>query len=126
MVSLKGLFNSKAREVRRLNKDAPNIVEYTLQCFRPETVRGIANATREHLERVHAHYPGTHDGWKQAVADYEGLHREARRRRDDVTLTAYTFVLIYIRAEVQGEACRLARDAIDGFVDAHAETAPAD
>jgi hypothetical protein len=119
--NLKHLFDSTGREVKRLNRDAPNIVEYALQCFRPDVVRGIADATREHLERVHAHYPGSREGWKQAVADYERLHREARRARDDVTLTAFTFVLIYIRAEVQGEACRPARDAIDGFVDAHAD-----
>jgi hypothetical protein len=111
------LFDSPAREIKRLNKDAPNIVEYALQCFRREVIRGVANNTRQHLERVHAHYPGNLDGWKQAVADYERMHREARSKRDDVTLTAFTFVLIYIRAEVQGEACRPARDVIDAFID---------
>jgi len=118
------LFDSTAREIKRLNKDAPNIVEYAVQCFRPDVVRGIANATREHLARVHEHYPGTQEGWKQAVTDYQRLHSEARRSRDDVTLTAFTFVLIYIRAEVQGETCRLARDVIDAFVDEHADAAP--
>ena len=120
MFNLTSLFDSTAREVKRLNKDAPNIIEYALQCFRPDVVRGIADTTRQHLARVHAHYPGTQDGWKQAVADYERLHREARGRRDDVALTAFTFVLIYIRAEVRGEVCRPARDAIDAFVDRHA------
>lgn len=125
MIDLMKLFDSTAREVKRLNKDAPNIVEYARQCFRADMVRGIANATREHLARVHSAYPGNRDGWKQAVADYRRLHREARRRRDDVALTAFTFVLIYIRAEVQGEACQLARDTIDGFVEEHADAAQA-
>ena len=125
MFNLTSLFDSTAREIKRLNKDAPNIVEYASQCFRAETVRAIADTTRQHLERAHAHYPGNRDGWRQAVADYERLHREARGRRDDVALTAFTFVLIYIRAEVQGEACRPARDAIDAFIDEHADAARA-
>jgi len=119
------LFDSTAREIKRLNRDAPNIREYALQCFGADVVRGIANATRQHLERVHAHYPGNREGWKQAVADYERHHREARGNRDDVALTAFTFVLIYIRAEVQGEACRSARDVIERFVDEHADPAEA-
>ena len=65
------LFDSTAREIKRLNKDAPNIVEYARQCFRVETVRAIADTTRQHLERAHAHYPGNREGWKQAVIDYE-------------------------------------------------------
>jgi hypothetical protein len=117
------LFDSTAREIKRLNKDAPNIVEYARQCFRVETVRAIADTTRQHLERAHAHYPGNREGWKQAVIDYERMHREARSGRDDVALTAFTLVLIYIRAEVQGEACRAARDAIDAFIDEWAQPA---
>ena len=117
------LFDSTAREIKRLNKDAPNIVEYALQCFRPDVVRGIADTTRQHLERAHSHYPGNREGWKQAVIDYERMHREARSGRDDVALTAFTLVLIYIRAEVQGEACRAARDAIDAFIDEWAQPA---
>lgn len=123
MLSLKKLFYSPAREIRRLNTDAPNIVQYALQCFTPAMVRGIANATREQLARVHSVYPGNQDGWELAVKDYQRLHRDARRSRDDVALTAYTFVLIYIRAEVHGEACRLARDTIDGFIAEHGDAA---
>ena len=121
MFGLGKLLDSAAREVKRLNKDASNIVEYTRQCFRIPTVKAIAAATRQHLDRVHGAYPGDRVGWKQAVADYERLHREAKKQRDDVSLTAFTFVLIYIRAEARGEACRPARDAIDGFVDEWAE-----
>ena len=121
MFGLGKLLDSAAREVKRLNKDAPNIVDYACQCFRIPTVTAIAAATRQHLERAHSHYPGNREGWKQAVVDYERMHREARSRRDDVALTAFTFVLIYIRAEARGEACRPARDAIDGFVDEWAD-----
>lgn len=117
MFGLSKLFHSTAREVKRLNKDAPAIVEYARQCFRIETIKRIAAAAREHLERVHSIYPGDQAGFKQAVADYQRMHREARRQRDDVALTAFTFVLIYIRAEAQGEPCRAARDAVDAFID---------
>jgi len=33
-----------------------------------------------------------------------------------VAFTAFTLVLIYLRAEAPGDACGPARDAIDGFL----------
>ena len=34
----------------------------------------------------------------------------------DAALTAFTLVQIYLRAEIQGEACKPACDAIDQFI----------
>ena len=112
-----GLFGGKAKsEIRRLNKDAPNIIDYAYQSFRTETVRDIALLTAEHLDRVEEVYGGDPLGPKRAIAEYENLHKEARRRRDDVALTAFTLLLVYQRAEVQGEVCQPARDAIKQFI----------
>ncbi len=79
-------------------------------------VRDIALLMAEHFDRVEEVYSGDPLGPKRAIAEYESLHKEARRRRDDVALTAFTLMLIYQRAEVQGEACQPARDAIKQFM----------
>ncbi len=118
-----GLFGNKTkREIRQLNKDAPNIIVYSYQSLRTETVRDAALMTAEHLERVRQVYKDDPLGPKRAIAEYETLHKEAVRWHDDVALTAFTLVLIYVRAELQGEACAPARQAIDDFMDqwAHA------
>ncbi len=113
----------RKREIKQLNKDAPAIIEYAYQSFRTETVRDAALMTREHLDRVARIYKDDPLGPKRAIVEYQSLHSEAQRRRDDVALTACTLMLIYLRAEVQGAPCLPARKAIDRFIDdwAHAE-----
>ena len=119
-----GLFGNKSeREIRRLNKDAPNIIEYSYQSLSNETVRKAALMTAKHLERVHRVFEDDLKGAKRAIAEYQTLHKEAVRRHDYVALTAFTLLLIYVRAELQGEACRPARQAIDDFVDQWAHAA---
>lgn len=114
-----GLFGNKTqREVKRLNKDAPNMVDYTNQCFRGERVREIAVETRRHLERAYAVYGTANIDLRRAIAEHETFHREARRNNNQVKLTAYTLSLIYLRAEVQGDPCAQARAAIDDFMEA--------
>ena len=119
-----GLFGGRSKgEIRRLNKDAPGVIDYAYQSFRTETVRDVALLMAEHLDRVEEVYGGDPLGPKRAIVEYESLHKEARRRRDDVALTAFTLMLIYQRAEVQGEACQPARDAIKQFMADWAHTA---
>ena len=120
-----GLFGDKTqRDIRQINKAAPEIIEYAYQCFRTETVRNSALLTREHLDRVHAIYKDDPLGPKRAIAEYQNLHREARQRRDDAALTAFTLVMIYVRAEVQGEACAPARQAIEELMAQWAHATP--
>ncbi|MBC8339114.1 MAG: hypothetical protein ISR51_09060 [Rhodospirillales bacterium] len=106
----------KATDVRRLNKDAPIIIEHARQTLRPERMPEIAKATAEHLERSHKIFEPTSVGLKRAILEYQRLHQEARRQRDDVSLTAFTLVQIYIRAEDYGEVCRPALDTINAFL----------
>ena len=122
-----GLFGDKtAREVRRLNKDAPELVEFTYQSFRSELVRSVALETRKNIDRARRIYGTEAIDLKRAVAEYQTFHREAKRTRDQVALTAFTLVLIYLRAELQGAACGPARAAIDGFMGEWAHAAGCD
>ncbi len=102
--------------IQRLNKDAPIIIEYARQTTRPDNMREIARLTAQHLERAHKIFEPTSIGLKRAIDEYQRLHKEARWQRDNVTLSVFTLVLIYIRAEGMGEDCRPAIDAIDDFI----------
>lgn len=79
-------------------------------------LRDIALRTAEHLERAHKVFEPDAIGLKRAILEYERLHREARDQRDEVSLSAFTLVLIYIRAEALGEASRPAVDTINDFI----------
>ncbi len=112
-----GLFGGKSKhEIQRLNKDAGEIIEYARQCFRMETVRDAALITAEHLARAHKIFEPEVIGLKRGIDEYKRLHAEARRKRDDAALTAFTLVQIYLRSEIQGEACKPARNTIDQFI----------
>ena len=112
-----GLFGNKSeREARRLNKDAGVIIEHARLTFRAEMIRDIALMTAEHLERTHRIFEPGVIGFKRGIMEYKRLHGEAQRRRDDVPLSAFTLVQIYLRAEIEGDACQPARDTIDDFI----------
>ena len=106
----------RASDVRRLNTDAPIILEHARQTLHPERMPEIAKATNEHLKRCHKIFEPTPVGLKRAILEYKRLHQEARRQRDDVLLTAFTLVQIHIRAEDMGDDCQAALDTIDGFL----------
>ena len=112
-----GLFGDKTpREARRLNRDAPVIIEHARQTLPVGRIRDIALRTVEHLERVHKVFEPNAIGLKRAILEYKRLHQEARNHRDEVSLSAFTLVQIYIRAEALGEAGRPAVGAIDDFI----------
>ncbi len=112
-----GLFGNKSeREARRLNRDAPVIIEHARQTFRGDRLRNIALRTAEHLERVHKVFEPNAIGLKRAILEYKRLHLEARNQHDEVSLSAFTLVLIYIRAEALGEAGGPAVHTIDDFI----------
>lgn len=106
----------KKREISHLNKAAPEIIDYSRQCLKMETVRQAALFTGEHLERVKKIYGDDPVGDKRALVEYKIFHTEAQRKRDDAALTAFSLVMIYIRAENQGAACGSAQKTIDDFI----------
>lgn len=122
-----GLFGDKTeREVKRLNKDGPELVEFTYQTFRSEMIRSVALLTRQHIDRARDIYGTQTIDLKRAIAEYQTFHREAKRTLDQEALTALTLVLIHLRAQLQGAACGPARAAIDGFMAEWAHAAGAD
>lgn len=106
----------KSRDISQLNRAGGEIIEYSHQCLKAETVRQAALMTREHLDRVKNVYGDDPLGGKRALVEYKVLHTEAKRKRDDAALTAFTLVMIYIRAEEQGAPCAAALKTIDEFI----------
>lgn len=114
-------LDSPEREARRLNRDAPRIIEQTTLGYPAARVREVANATAEHLGRIGEHL-AEHPGAREDVlARLSELHRDARRRNDQVALTAATLAIIRLRAGPLGEASRPAVEAVDAFVEEWAD-----
>lgn len=112
-----GLFNSKAREIRHLNRDAPLIIENARESYRSELVREIALLTHNKIDEAKNNCGENVVCLQRALDHFRKLHREARRRNEHVGLTAYTLIIIYLRADLIGPECAPARAAIDEFLD---------
>jgi len=106
----------KKREIRHLNKGAPEVIDYSRQSLRAETMAQAAQLTRQHLDRAATIYGDDPMGWKRALLEYKTLHTEARRQNDHAALTAFTLVMLHIRAGQQGAPCKPAQKAIDEFI----------
>ena len=112
---LKSLFDSPEREARRLNRDAPAIIDSAIRSFPIDRVRETAVMTLEQLGEAREHLENHTESREQVLYRFRQLHGEARRRMDQVGLTAYTLVIIYLRAEPLGDIAAPAREAIDAF-----------
>lgn len=125
--ALKTLFDNPKREARRLNGDAATIIDSATKSFPIERVRDIAVMTRERLDEAHEHLDKHSESRDQVLDRFRQLHREARRRMDQVGLTAITLVIIHLRAEALGQPGQPALDAIDAFTGqwAHVAAEPA-
>ncbi|NQU61542.1 MAG: hypothetical protein HQ512_10475 [Rhodospirillales bacterium] len=112
-----GLFGDKSeREIKHLNKAAREVIEHARQTLRAETMRDIAHLTKEHLDRVSKIYGDDPVGPKRAIVEYQSLHGEARRSRDDVALTAFTLVLISARSEKYKDRAQGVCDTLNAFI----------
>lgn len=110
-----------AAEARQLNRDAPEVIAHATELFQQKVVTEICNLVGEHIERAHRQYGTSAIDLKRAHFDYKRLHKEARRRNDQTTLSAMTLIIIYLRAELSGEGAAPARQAIDQFVSKYSE-----
>lgn len=111
-----GLFDSKAREIRHLNRDAPAVIKNARESYRSELVRDIAVLTYQKVREAETNCAGESACLQRALDYFRKLHREARRRNEHTGLTAYTLVIIYLRAKILGQACAPACAAIDEFL----------
>lgn len=112
-----GLFHSKAREIRQLNRDAPAIIENARESYRSERIRDIAVLVHQKIREAETHCGKDVACLRRALDHFRKLHREARRKNEHVELTAYTLIIVYLRAGLIGQECAPARAAIDGFLD---------
>ena len=110
-------FDKTAREIRELNRDAPVIIEAARESYRAELVREIARLTDQRLQEAKHHCAEDSACLVRAVAHFRTLHKESRSKNDHVGLTAYTLIIIYLRALIIGEACVPARAGIEAFLD---------
>lgn len=126
--ALKSLFDNPQREARRLNRDASAIIDSAIKSFPIERVRDIALMTRERLDEARDHMEKHSESRDQVLYRFQQLHREARRRMDQVGLTAFTLVIIHLRAEPLEGLTAPALEVIDEFTGqwAHAAREPAD
>jgi len=116
LATLKALFQNPEREARRLNRDASAIIESTSRSFPIDRVRDIALMTMEHLGEAHAHLQEHSESLEAVLQRFKQLHGEARRRNEQLGLTAYTLVIIYLRAEALDARAGSALAAIDAFI----------
>lgn len=112
-----GLFDGRAREIRHLNRDAPLIIENARESYRSELVRDIALLVHQKINEVKASCGQDVACLQRALDHFRKLHREARRRNEHLGLTAYTLIIIHLRAGLIGPECASARAAIDEFLD---------
>ena len=112
---LKSLLDNPQREAKRLNRDAAVIIDSATKSMTAVRVREIAVMTLEHLNEARAHLDEHSDDLDQLLARFRQQHSEARRRMDQVSLTAYTLVIIYLRASALGEPAARALQTIDEF-----------
>ena len=110
------LFNNPNREAKRLNRDAPTIIDSAIRSFPLHRVRDIALMTLESLAEARAHLDKHEQSRDQMLYRFQQLHGEARRRMDQVALTAYTLIIIRLRAETLGEIADPAGEVIDEFI----------
>jgi hypothetical protein len=124
--ALKNLFANPQREARRLNRDASTIIDSAIDSLPVNRVRETALLTLEHLAEIGEHLVEHSQSQDQLLYRFRQLHGEARRRMDQVGLTAYTLIIIYLRATALGEMAAPARKAIDDFTGQWAHAAQAE
>lgn len=107
------LFGPEA-EARQLNRDAVAIIRVAREGYSAERAREMALLTRDSLEELDDRSGANADPGVM-LGEMKLKHREARRSRQQVELTAYTLVIIELRARAAGEAADPAREAIAEF-----------
>jgi len=113
---LKSLFDNPDREAKRLNRDAATVIDSATKGIPVVRVREIALMTLEHLGEAREHLDKHTQSRDQVLYRFRQLHGEARRRMDQVGLTAYTLIIIHLRAEALGDTASPALEAIDEFI----------
>ncbi|MEM7404198.1 MAG: hypothetical protein AAF458_02850 [Pseudomonadota bacterium] len=107
-------FFGPEAEARQLNRDAVAIIEVAREGYSVARTREMALLTRDTLEEL-SDRGGANADPDVMLGEMKMKHREARRSREQVELTAFTLVIIDLRARAAGEAADPARAAIAEF-----------
>jgi len=103
-------------EARRLNRDAVTIIESDTHTLEDEHLAAIAIQTEANLKL--ARDALTIDASEnKTLLRLKEIHREARRYRDPIALSAATLTIIHFRARQLGEVARPAQEVIDRFLE---------
>ena len=108
--------DKKKREAAQLNRDAPLVIQQAEQLYASPRLRMMAGSIANLIERVSVRYGTREIDLKRAHFDYRSLHKEARRKNDQVGLSVITLAIIYIRAKIAGPGANPACAAIDIFL----------
>lgn len=104
-------------EARILNRDARYIIEDAETRFNDERLTHMANATREYLNRANEQLAQPHLKPENVLFEFQRQHRNARRERQDLALSALTLVIIHLRAQKYPEECAPTVSLIAEFVE---------
>ena len=109
--------DKKKREAKQLNRDVSIIIEQANQLYSSKRLCDMAETVVELIDRAYLRYGKSEVDLKRAHFDYRGLHKEARRKNDQIRLSAMTLVIIYLRAKIAGPGASPAIAEIDEFID---------
>ena len=111
----------RGRAIQQLNRDAREIIRRDSAAYTDRHLTTIANVLRTYLAEFES--PSQTTAQRREVAmRLKSRHREARRRHDQVVLSAATLAIIYRRAMEVGETAAPARDAVQAFLDRYADS----
>tara|TARA_Y100000813_G_scaffold195658_1_gene177813 strand:+ start:636 stop:1055 length:420 start_codon:yes stop_codon:yes gene_type:complete len=112
------IFGPEA-EARRLNRDTKYILHALTEEHYGPIRAEVARDLRKDLDHLHETFIEKDEvyGYKRAQDHMRRMHNEARKQRDQQTLTALTLAIIYMRAERVGPAAQGACDAIHAYLD---------
>lgn len=111
----------RARAIQQLNRDAREIIRRDSAAYTDRHLTTIANVLRTYLAEFDSP-PQTAAHRREVAMRLKSRHREARRRHDQVVLSAATLTIIYRRALEAGVSASLARDAVQAFLDRYADS----
>ena len=111
----------RGRAIQQLNRDAREIIRRDSAAYTDRHLTTIANVLRTYLAEFDSPLQ-TAAHRREVAMRLKSRHREARRRHDQVVLSAATLTIIYRRALEAGVSASLARDAVQAFLDRYADS----
>lgn len=113
------MFYGPEAEARRLNRDVAYIVRALNEEHYGPIAKDVATDLRKDIDYAMETFVRKDEayGFKRALDHMARLHNEARKRRDQRSLTSLTLAIIYMRAGKIGDLAAPAIATIDAYVD---------